>query len=96
MFICHYSSIPYHYFTSGSAMTFLKENPNLLLPIYPCNIVMWLLLIVSFMKDKKSNLFNTLAECDDNLVTPLGIINVIFFFATASGYCKTNNCYQNK
>ena len=25
--LCHYSSIPYHIFTSGSAMDFLRSNP---------------------------------------------------------------------
>ena len=59
---CHYSSIPYHYFTSGSAMTFLKENPNLLLPIYPCNIVMWGCLIYGIMKNKESKASIFLAD----------------------------------
>ena len=52
--LCHYSSLTYHYFTSGSAMGFLKENPNLLLPIYPCNVVMWGCLIYGLMKNKES------------------------------------------
>ena len=51
---CHYSSIAYHYFTSGSAMTFLKDNPNLILPMYPCNVVMWGCLIFGLMKNKDS------------------------------------------
>ena len=39
--LCHYSSILYHYLKTGSAMEFLRNNPNLLFPIYPCNVVMW-------------------------------------------------------
>lgn len=52
--VCHYSSIAYHYFVNGTAMDFLKENPNLLLPIYPCNVVMWGCLIYGLMKNKDS------------------------------------------
>jgi hypothetical protein len=60
--ICHYSSIAYHCITSGSAMTFLKENPNLLLPIYPCNVVMWGCLIYGIMKNKDSKPAKFLAD----------------------------------
>ena len=52
--LCHYSSIPYHLLTSGSAMGFLKDNPNLLLPIYPCNVVMWLGIVYGVSKNKES------------------------------------------
>jgi hypothetical protein len=52
--LCHYSSIPYHIFTSGSAMDFLRSNPNLLLPIYPCNVVMWLGIVYGVSKNKES------------------------------------------
>ena len=43
-------------------MTFLKENPNLLLPIYPCNVVMWGCLIYGIMKNKDSKPAKFLAD----------------------------------
>lgn len=42
--IIHYSSLWVDFFTNGSASV---EAP-MLLPIYPCNICMWLLLICAF------------------------------------------------
>ena len=35
-------------------MNFLRSNPNLLLPIYPCNVVMWLALVYGCLKNKES------------------------------------------
>lgn len=54
--LCHYSSLLYHYIVNETGMIFLKENPNLLLPIYPCNIVMWLCLVLGIIKNKESKL----------------------------------------
>ena len=59
--LCHYSSLVYHYFLDNSAMLFLKHNPNLLLPIYPCNVVMWCCLIFAFTK-KESRFSKLLAD----------------------------------
>lgn len=52
--VCHYSTFLYLLITNGAAMQYLKENPNLLLPIYPCNVVMWGCLIYGFMRNKQS------------------------------------------
>lgn len=52
--LCHYSSLPYHHFSDGTAMTYLKHNPNLILPIYPCNVVMWSCLIYGLLRNKSS------------------------------------------
>ncbi len=52
--ICHYSTLIYLIFTGGEAYAYLSENPNLVLPIYPCNVVMWVCLIYGFLKNKKS------------------------------------------
>lgn len=52
--LCHYSSLLYHKIVDGSAMGFLVSNPNLILPIYPCNVVMWCLLIYAFNQKKES------------------------------------------
>ena len=57
--ICHYSSLVYHLFTPLTPMGFLKSNPNLILPIYPCNVVMWLALVLGILKNKKTKFFNT-------------------------------------
>lgn len=54
--ICHYSSLPYHHFTNGDALTYLKHNPNLILPIYPCNVVMWSALIYGLLKNKETRI----------------------------------------
>ena len=50
----HYSSFIYHLFFTGGGIEYLGENPNLLLPIYPCNLVMWCALIYGFMFDRES------------------------------------------
>lgn len=48
--LCHYSSLIYHLIVDHECWTFLRGNPNLLLPIYPCNVVMWGCLIYAFLK----------------------------------------------
>ena len=60
--VCHYSSLVYHYFLNDSAFTYLRHNPNLILPIYPCNVVMWSALIIGFMKDRESKLYKLLVD----------------------------------
>ena len=50
----HYSAFILRLFGAGDAIAYLKENPNLILPIYPCNLVMWLALVFGFLKNKKS------------------------------------------
>ncbi len=52
--LCHYSSLVYHDLMDHSALDFLRGNPNLILPIYPCNVVMWLALALGLLKNKKS------------------------------------------
>ena len=51
----HYSSFIFKLF-AGGAMEYLSDSPNLILPIYPCNVVMWSALIFAFLKDKKGKL----------------------------------------
>lgn len=50
----HYSTFGFKLLTGGNAMEYLSDTPNLLLPIYPCNMVMWSALIFAFLKNKKS------------------------------------------
>lgn len=52
----HYSSFLIRLLTGGDAMGYLRETPNLILPIYPCNVVMWSALIFACLKNKQSKL----------------------------------------
>lgn len=52
----HYSSFIFKLLSGGNAMEYLSDTPNLILPIYPCNVVMWSALIFAFIKNKRSRL----------------------------------------
>ena len=52
--VFHYSSFIFKLLSGGNAMEYLSETPNLILPIYPCNVVMWSALIFACLKNKKS------------------------------------------
>lgn len=56
--IIHYSSLWVDYLRDNAAEI---ESP-MLFPIYPCNVCMWLLVIVAFMKNKNSTVFRVLSE----------------------------------
>ena len=58
----HYSSMIFYCFSDGSAMDYLRQNPNLVLPIYPCNVVMWSCVVYAFCKNKSSGLCAFLAD----------------------------------
>ena len=72
--IIHYSTLYVDYFSSGSAT--IKNT--MLLPIYPCNICMWLLVIVAFIKNRRGRLYNALSEITFYLGITGGIIGVLF------------------
>ena len=57
-FLIHISSLWVDYLSHGYA--FVK--PTMIFPIYFCNLNMILLLVVAFIKDKKSKVFRILAE----------------------------------
>ena len=46
----HYSELIFRCITASGALEYLKDNPNLILPIYPCNVVMWSCLILALTK----------------------------------------------
>ena len=48
----HYSSFLLLLIKGEGASDYLRSNPNLILPIYPCNVVMWSCLILPFLKEK--------------------------------------------
>ncbi len=59
---CHYSSLLYHHFLDGTAMEYLTHNPNLILPIYPCNVVMWSCVVYALLKNKESRVGRFLVD----------------------------------
>ena len=63
--VFHYSSFIFKLLSGGNAIEYLGETPNLILPIYPCNVVMWSALIFAFLKNKKSSPSN--GECIKNI-----------------------------
>lgn len=58
--IIHYSSLWVEFFASDNASA--EIGGTMLLAIYPCNLVMWLLMIVAFMKNKDGFVYKTLTE----------------------------------
>ncbi len=50
----HYSSFFYHLLFTGAGIAYLADTPNLILPIYPCNVVMWCALIYGLAPNKSS------------------------------------------
>ena len=52
--IVHYSQFIYDALTGCDIMAHLSANPNLYMPLYPCNIVMWLTLAFALLKNKNS------------------------------------------
>ena len=60
--VFHYSSFIYYLLTNGDYISYLKSNPNLILPIYPCNVVMWSALIFGLLKNKESKFAHFLID----------------------------------
>jgi hypothetical protein len=50
----HYSSFIFKLIFKVDSITYLNNNPNLILPIYPCNVVMWCCLIFGLLKNKST------------------------------------------
>lgn len=58
----HYSTFLFKLVSGGNAMEYLSDTPNLILPIYPCNVVMWSALIFALLKNKQSKLGAFIAD----------------------------------
>ena len=58
----HYSSFLYHLFFTGAGVEYLGNNPNLILPIYPCNVVMWCALFLGLVRNKNSKVALLLSD----------------------------------
>lgn len=72
--IIHYSNIWVDYFASGGNAT--VEN-NHIFPVYPCNVVMWMLLIAALLYNKKSLPFQILGEFCFLVGTVCGIVGIV-------------------
>ena len=57
--LLHYSDIWVEFFRTGGTACVSSVH---ILPVYPCNVMMWMLLIAALMKDKQSLLFRMLSE----------------------------------
>ena len=60
--VFHYSLFIFKLLTGEDAVAYLGETPNLLLPIYPCNVVMWSALIFALLGNKRSRLGEFFAD----------------------------------
>ena len=57
----HYSAFFYHAL-AGNGIAYLADTPNLILPMYPCNVVMWCALIYGLLPTKDSKLALLLSD----------------------------------
>lgn len=57
--VLHYSDIWVEFFRTGGSTYVASVH---ILPVYPCNVVMWMLLIAALVKNKQGLLFKTLSE----------------------------------
>lgn len=71
--VIHYSNLWVDYFSSGGTATI--EN-NQILPVYPCNVVMWMLLVASLLRNKRSLAFQMLSEFCFYVGTICGMIGI--------------------
>lgn len=71
--IIHFSTLYTTFFKTGVA----KVEETMLLPIYPCNIAMWLLLISALLRNKQSKFFKIIAECTFYLGIVGGILGIV-------------------
>ena len=72
--VIHYSNIWVDFFGSGGTAT--VEN-NQILPVYPCNVVMWMLLVASLSQNKKRLLFQLLGEFCFYGGTVCGVVGIV-------------------
>ena len=75
--ILHYSNLWVEYFVSGGTAT--VEN-NHILPVYPCNVVMWMLLVAALIRNKKRLIFRILSEFCFYVGTICGILGIVLNF----------------
>jgi len=54
----HYSIVYVDFFKTGE----VRGNNTLILPIYPCNIIMWFMVIIAFVRKKDTLFYRMLSE----------------------------------
>ena len=72
--ILHYSDVWVDFFASGGEVYVTSVH---ILPVYPCNVMMWLLLIAALMKNKWCLLFQLLSECCFYVGTVCGVVGIV-------------------
>lgn len=71
----HFSTVYVDFFSNkGTAVI----ESTLLLPIYPCNVLMWCLVICAFLKDSKSKFAKVMLEFTFYAGVVCGLIGVVF------------------
>ena len=60
--LVHYSGLPLTFFKGGDVYAYLNYNVNLVLPIYPCNVVMWCALTYGFLRNKEGKIATLLSD----------------------------------
>lgn len=73
--LIHISDIWVNFFTSGGQAPILSVH---ILPIYPCNVVMWMLLIAAMLRNKKRLLFQLLSEFCFYIGTICAVVGILF------------------
>ncbi len=69
----HYSSLYVDYFTTGNA----EVSSTMILAVYPCNVAMWFLVAVAFIKNVNGKFFKCLAEATFYLGIVGGVIGIV-------------------
>ena len=72
--IIHISDLWIDFFKNGGEASVGSIH---ILPMYPCNIVMWMLLIAAFIENKESKLFRLLGEFCFVVGTLCGVIGIL-------------------
>ena len=57
--LVHYSALLVEYLNNGGSG---EIGNTYILPMYPCNVIMWLFLILAFLENKRGMLFRVLSE----------------------------------
>ncbi len=73
--LIHYSAVYVEFFQNQGVA---YASASYILPVYPCHIMMWLLVIVAFTRHKKSRFFEGLAEFVFVVGTLAALIGALF------------------
>ena len=75
--IIHYSALYYDFFAEKGDVDL---GDSFLFPIYPCHIVMWMLVAVAFIKNRNTVFYKSLAEFTFLVGTVCGLVGVLYNF----------------